>query len=176
MTTKVQSLVLWTVLAGLLNLALIRFLGQKSWDRIEHSFIGVLLLLVFAAFIRRGVRDRLVWVLMALLPCYLGTVWPDWDIRLLGIGGHRNPLFHSSLAAWILLALWPGSWPGRAVMVGGFAIGVASHLFWDVLFYGDVRWLPGRFWDRVWLFSHGLLAGWAALRSQVIFKHDRALS
>lgn len=39
------------------------------------------------------------------MPCYLGTVFPDLDIRLLGISGHRNPLFHSSVSFFVLVLL-----------------------------------------------------------------------
>ena len=43
--------------------------------------------------------------LAAIVPCYLGTVFPDLDIRLLGIGGHRNPPFHSSISFFVLVLL-----------------------------------------------------------------------
>jgi hypothetical protein len=42
-------------------------------------------------------------------------------------------------------------------LVVGYGIGLASHLWWDVLYYGDVRWLPGGVIDRLWLGAHGFL-------------------
>jgi hypothetical protein len=41
-------------------------------------------------------------------------------------------------------------------VVLGYGIGLASHLLWDTLFYGDVRWLPGGMVDRLWLAGNGL--------------------
>ena len=110
---------------------------------------------------------------VALVPCYLGTVFPDLDITFLGIGGHRNPLFHSSLSFFLLwLGVRLGLRQSTAILhtvIAGYGIGLASHLWWDVLYYGDVRWLSGRVIDRVWLGVHGLLcltaAGTGVLRS-----------
>jgi hypothetical protein len=39
----------------------------------------------------------------------------------------------------------------------GYGVGLASHLWWDVVDYGDVRWLPGGAIDRIWLGLNGLL-------------------
>ena len=44
-----------------------------------------------------------------------------------------------------------------ATLVAGYGVGLASHLWWDVVYYGDVRWLPGATLDRLWLGVHGLL-------------------
>jgi hypothetical protein len=44
-------------------------------------------------------------VFVATVPVlYLGTALSDWDITVFGIGGHRNPLFHSSISYFV----WPG--------------------------------------------------------------------
>jgi hypothetical protein len=94
---------------------------------------------------------------LALIPCYLGTVFSDLDITLFGIGGHRNPLFHSSLSFFILWFLVRRQHQFLQIMVTGYGVGLASHLWWDVLYYGDVRWLPGGAIDRLWLGAHGLL-------------------
>jgi len=96
-------------------------------------------------------------VALALVPCYLGTVFPDWDIKMLGIGAHRNPLFHSSLS-FLALHLLVGSRTGiPRLLIAGYGIGLASHLWWDIIAFGDVRWLPGGLLDRLWLGIHGLL-------------------
>ena len=51
----------------------------------------------------------------------------------------------------------------RAVPVG-LALGVASHLLWDIVQYGDVRWIRGGNADRLFLLVNALLllgfAGW----------------
>jgi Domain of unknown function (DUF5942) len=146
-------------IALLLNWAILSLFGQKSAARAEHSLVGIILLMVYVSrFMDR--RDTylgaVTFFLVALIPCYLGTVFPDLDITLLGIGAHRNPLFHSSLS---FLLLW---WLVRRqnvilqAVVLGYAVGLASHLWWDVVDYGDVRWLPGGMADRLWLGANGL--------------------
>ena len=134
-------------------------LGEKSSYRAEHSFIGIVLLMGCAVFQARKGRDELAPLFffgLALLPCYAGTAFPDLDIRLLGIGGHRNPLFHSCLsyvALWAIVGRW--HWLPH-VLVIGYGIGVGSHLLWDTWDYGDVRWIKGGTADRIWLALNGL--------------------
>ena len=140
--------------AILLNWAVLALFGQQSADRAEHSLVGILLLMGYVAL---RAKNRAVSIfLTALIPCYLGTVFPDWDIRLLGIGGHRNPLFHSSLSFFGLAVLIGRRSGFLATLVAGYGVGLASHLWWDVVYYGDVRWLPGGTLDRLWLGVHGL--------------------
>ena len=43
------------------------------------------------------------------------------------------------------------------VLIAGYGVGLASHLWWDIVAFGDVRWLPGSALDRLWLGIHGLL-------------------
>lgn len=95
--------------------------------------------------------------LLALIPCYLGTVFSDLDITLLGIGSHRNPLFHSSLSYLVLYFLLRQEGRILRIFLIGYGVGLASHLWWDVVYYGDVRWLPGSTLDRLWLAGNGLL-------------------
>ncbi len=149
-------LVALLILAALaLNWGVLALFDQNSADRAEHSLVGIILLM---AYVTLRARNRAIGVFfVALIPCYLGTVFPDLDIRLLGIGSHRNPLFHSSLS-FFALALIVGQRAGLlAAMLVGYGVGLASHLWWDVLYYGDVRWLPGSTLDRLWLGVHGLL-------------------
>jgi hypothetical protein len=142
------------------NWAVLQYFGQKSPYRAEHSLVGILLLMAYIA-LRADKNEssfRAVgFFCLALVPCYLGTVFPDLDITFLGIGGHRNPLFHSSLSFFILWACIRQNHAVLYTLVAGYGVGLASHLWWDVLYYGNVRWLPGEVIGRVWLGVHGFL-------------------
>lgn len=158
-----QAVIMLAVAFGvalLINWGVLTFFGQKSADRAEHSLVGILLLMGYMArrAESRANAGQAVGVFcLALIPCYLGTVFPDLDIRLLGIGSHRHPLFHSSLSFFMLVCV-VGRQPGFFhTLVTGYGVGLASHLWWDVLDYGDVRWLPGGVIDRLWLGVHGFL-------------------
>jgi membrane-bound metal-dependent hydrolase YbcI (DUF457 family) len=94
---------------------------------------------------------------LTLIPCYLGTIFPDLDITLLGIGAHRNPLFHSGLSFFVLLWLVNRRHVLLQALVLGYGVGLASHLLWDMVFYGDVRWLSGDLLGRLWLAVNGVL-------------------
>lgn len=146
-------------LAVMVNWIMLELLGQKSADRAEHSLIGILLLMIYISiFTEKKDQTKAVSLFfLGLFPCYLGTVFPDIDIRLLGIGGHRNPLFHSSLSFLILLLIIKRKSNLLRTMVICYGVGLASHLWWDVLYYGDVRWLPGSRIDKLWLGVNGLL-------------------
>lgn len=144
-----------------INLAMIHYLGQKSAYRAAHSLVGIVMLMGFVYTLKPVLQSRVKRVLLfllSLLPCYLGTVLPDLDIRLLGIGEHRNPLFHSGIAFFILLLLFRRArfYPVAAT-ISAFGVGIASHLFWDSFDHADVRWIPTRFLDRTWLALNALL-------------------
>jgi len=145
--------------AVLVNWAILQLFGQKSADRAEHSLVGIILLMAYVSrFVERH-ETRLgavAFFLLALIPCYLGTVFPDLDITLLGIGAHRDPLFHSSLSFFVLLWLVNRQNAILQTLVFGYGVGLASHLWWDVIDYGDVRWLPGGMLDRLWLGANGV--------------------
>ena len=146
-------------IALLLNWAILRLFGQKSAERAEHSLVGIILLM---AYVWRFIDTRetrlgaVAFFLLALIPCYLGTVFPDLDITLLGIGAHRNPLFHSALSFFVLWWLVRRRSVILQAAVLGYGVGLASHLWWDTFYYGDVRWLPGGMIDRLWLAGNGL--------------------
>jgi len=147
------------VLALIINWAVIEFFGQKSADRVEHSLIGILLLIAYVSLFanKQGSKKAVAFFLLTLIPCYFGTIFPDLDIILFGIGGHRNPLFHSGLSFLILLFfVWRRNELLQTLVVG-YGVGIASHLWWDIVYYGDVRWIPGGFLDRAWLGVNGLL-------------------
>ena len=146
-------------LAILLNRAILYLFGQKSAARAEHSLVGIILLMMYVSRFVGTQETRLGAVsffLLALIPCYLGTVFPDLDITILGIGAHRNPLFHSSLSFFALLWLVHRQSVILQVLVFGYGIGLASHLLWDVVDYGNVQWFSGGKLDRLWLGSNAL--------------------
>jgi hypothetical protein len=157
-----QSLIALAVSFGiaiLLNWAILQLFGQKSADRAEHSLVGIILLMAYISRFVEKQETRLgavAFFLLALIPCYLGTVFPDLDITLLGIGAHRNPLFHSSLSFFVLLWLVNRQNAMLQTLVLGYGVGLASHLLWDMVYYGNVRWLPGGMLDRLWLGANGV--------------------
>ncbi len=156
----VLTLVVALGVAFILNWAILQLFGQKSPYRAEHSLVGILLLMAIVAIHPEKEESPAKvagFFLLALIPCYLGTVLSDLDIRLCGIGCHRNPVFHSSLSFFILLWLVRRQSEFLQTLVIGYGVGLASHLLWDVVDYGDVRWLPGGLIDRLWLSVNGLL-------------------
>ncbi|MGQ4808535.1 hypothetical protein NKDENANG_01918 [Candidatus Entotheonellaceae bacterium PAL068K] len=162
------ALVLAFGFALMVNWSILKLFDQKSADRAEHSLVGIILLMAYIALLaeKKANHRRAVGVfVLALIPCYFGTVFPDLDIRLFGIGGHRNPLFHSSLSVFILCFLVRRKPAFLQTLVAGYGVGLASHLWWDVLYYGDVRWLPGGVIDRLWLGAHGVLCVFASGRA-----------
>ena len=144
-----------------------------SQARFEHFIFGIALWAVYL-FLKQRRGDRLLLhpvAFAATVPVlYLGTALPDWDIMLFGIGGHRNPLFHSSLPYFCLAWMWRkvgladvvtaigGVRLGSALQIG-LTLGLASHLLLDVWQYGNVHWIPGGTLDRLWLSGHALLLG-----------------
>lgn len=146
--------------AWIVNRLVLELFGQTSAYRASHSLVGILLLMGMTRMRDAHAQTTATAVAffgLALIPCYLGTVFPDLDIRLFGIGGHRNPLFHSSLSYWPLWWFSRGKSNAIRILSMGYGIGLGSHLLWDVLDYGDVRWITGSFADRVWLGINGLV-------------------
>ena len=96
------------VVAFILNWGILKLFGEKSPYRAQHGLVGIALLMGFV-FIHPAKEENSAkavgFFAFALIPSYLGTVFPDLDIRLCGIGCHRNPLFHSGLSFLILLCL-----------------------------------------------------------------------
>ena len=155
------AIVLAFGIAVIVNQIVLKLFGQKSADRAEHSLVGIVFLMVYGYIFqdKEKFHDGLViFFLIALIPCYLGTVFPDLDIKFLGIGGHRNPLFHSCLSYFILFFIVSGKSSFFRILTIGYGVGLASHFWWDIIYYGDVRWIPGETLDRAWLFINGLLS------------------
>src|SRR5262249_30313750 len=96
-----------------------------------------------------------------------------------GIGGHRNPLFHSAIPYFGLAWLWRKLGLSEVVStIGGprltlalhvgLALGLASHLLLDVLQSGQVPWIPGGTPGRVVLSGQALLLGLVAWYPQIL--------
>jgi hypothetical protein len=124
-----------------------------SEERIVHALVA----LAFCGAFLYARRAKIGWsdyppLIVAAL---LGSWVPDWDL-VFGIGFHRSPLTHSCLPA--LLVLWLSIRLRTPSMLVGFALGTASHLLWDIVFYGDVRLIEGGNSDRLYLLVNaGLL-------------------
>lgn len=119
-------------------------------DRIMHGVVGLAFWMGYLyvgkllKLPRRSIIERAGMVLAVLF----GTWVSDWDL-FLGIGYHRSPLTHSILPFLIFTPIFrPIS---RYVFPIGFGLGLASHLFWDIIFYGNVHWISGRMEDRLFL-------------------------
>ena len=134
-----------------------------TFDRIVHLAVGLLLL--FMMFHQSRRNFRLVQVITLAFACGIGTWVPDWDL-ILGVGFHRSPITHSVLPALACYWLCSKLNVSKFVFVG-FTVGIASHLFWDIIFYGDVRWISGGNNDRLFLLLNGvftMLLAWLASR------------
>ena len=144
-----------------LNYAVLELFNQKSLYRAAHGLVGIVMLMGFVyTFLSKNTSRSMVLTLffVSLIPCYLGTVFSDLDIRFFGIGSHRSPVFHSGIVFFILLI------PARriksfwlAAILSAFGVGLGSHLVWDLFDRADVRWIPGGTLDSFWLGTNGLL-------------------
>ncbi|MCI5126513.1 MAG: hypothetical protein D3925_19055 [Candidatus Electrothrix sp. AR5] len=160
-----ENLLLLAIVAAVavsLNLLVLKLFKQKSVYRSEHSLVGIIcLMLVFSTLLLgEGTKEAplIGTFLLSLIPCYLGTVFPDLDIKYLGIGSHRNVFFHSGILFFLLFFL------ARridififTIFITGFGIGVGSHLLWDLFDRANIRGISSRGWSRFWLGSNGLL-------------------
>jgi hypothetical protein len=146
-----------------------------SSARLTHFIFAIVFLAVYlVGQSKRGngiSGTQFVYLAVTLPVLYLGSAISDWDISFFGIGGHRNPLFHSSLVYFLLIAL--GRRTGLTALLPSlmgaiyisFALGLASHLVLDVIQYGNVKWIPGGTLDRIWLTVNAVglaMAAWFA--------------
>ncbi len=164
-TQKSKKIML--VLAGFLllaisvNFVILELFNQKSSYRAAHSLVGIIVLMGFVYTFSDDKTSRskiILLFLISLIPCYFGTVFSDLDISLLGIGGHRNPIFHSGILFFIFLVLTKQSDSYFiAALVSAFGVGLGSHLIWDMFDRADVRWIPGGTLDTIWLGVNGFL-------------------
>ncbi len=160
-----ENLLLLAIAAAVavgLNLLVLKLFKQKSVYRSEHSLVGIVcLMLVFSTLLLgEGTKEGplIGTFLLSLIPCYLGTVFPDLDIKYLGIGSHRNAFFHSGILFFLLFFL-----AMRidififTIFTTGFGIGVGSHLLWDLFDRANIRRISSRELGRLWLGVNGLL-------------------
>ena len=149
-----------------------------SMARFWHFWAGIAFLILYLGGKFRRLEGRILMhplALALLLPfTYLGTALPDWDIWILGIGKHRNPFFHSAFPYLLAALVWrlagvdtrlrsPLAVRLATAIQVGFVLGLSSHLFLDVVQYGDVRWLSGNTMGKLWLAIHAallLLSAW----------------
>jgi len=158
---RYSFLVIGLIFVGTFNKIFTALLAQHSHWRIDHSLAGLIFLIIYAGLVLEGAhtRKRLQrFVLVAIIPTYIGTVFPDLDITVLGIGGHRNPLFHSCLTYWVLAGALLGKGTEMRYITIGYGLGLSSHLFIDAFDRAAIRWLPGgHFIDQIWLVGNSLL-------------------
>jgi hypothetical protein len=146
-----------------LNMLVLKLFKQKSVYRSEHSLVGIVcLMLVFSTLLlaEEGPEEASLvgTFLLSLIPCYLGTVFPDLDIKYLGIGAHRNAFFHSGTLFFILFFLAKKlDFFIPTIFTAGFGIGVGSHLLWDLFDRANIRGISSRELSRLWLGVNGLL-------------------
>jgi hypothetical protein len=146
--------------------------SHVSSARLTHFIFAIVFLAVYLVGKSKrgtGISSAQCGYLVVTLPVlYLGSAISDWDLSLLGIGGHRNPLFHSSMPFFVLMAI--DRWTGLTALLPSlmsavyisFALGLSSHLVLDVIQYGDVRWIPGGTLDRLWLTVNAMVLAIAA--------------
>ena len=122
-------------------------------DRTIHLVAGIFLLIVFLKLSRTEIDIKNM--TYGFIAMALGTWVPDWDL-FVGIGFHRSPITHSALPAilvgWLVFRL-----KLPFILIIGFCIGLASHLLWDVIDYGNVQWIRGGNNDRLFLFVNSIL-------------------
>ncbi|MBT8492041.1 MAG: S8 family peptidase [Deltaproteobacteria bacterium] len=83
---------------------------------------------------------------------------PSWDLGLLGAAGHGNALFFSALLPVGLVSLVYGV-PKLRGLAAGLSVGVAAHLvFHAAAGITDVQWIPGSFFDPMWLAMNAAVA------------------
>lgn len=88
---------------------------------------------------------------------------------------HRSPLTHSALpAAVFVLATQNLRWVHAAT---GLSLGIASHLLWDTVDYGNLVGIPGGDADRIFLLSNAALlviaAIWMTRRRPLATRDDK---
>jgi membrane-bound metal-dependent hydrolase YbcI (DUF457 family) len=122
-------------------------------DRMIHLAVGIAFFAIFYKLSKNTNKPK--FLIAGLITMAIGTWMPDWDLWL-GIGYHRSPLTHSALPA-ILFGFLIFKSKLSPMLVIGFCLGLASHLFWDIIAYGNVHWIKGGNNDRLFLLVNTLL-------------------
>jgi len=121
-------------------------------DRLIHLLISLLFVFVLYRWKKQNITVPELTVLGATSA--LGSWLPDWDL-LLGIGFHRSPFTHSVLPC-ILAFMTIRKYSWWPIPLAGLALGISSHLIWDIIFYGDVRLIQGGNNDRIFLLLNAI--------------------
>lgn len=126
------------------------FIVGSIWGASGFFFVRWLFVLLGWKFGRTtGVYDTLLYM-----------AYPDWD--LLFSGWHRNMFFHSNITAIILIVVaLMKKWTWLRDIGIGLAIGVASHLLWDIVSsanypYTYIRHLTG-YLGAIWAVSNAII-------------------
>ena len=141
-----------TVLVTVVEISVIKAIGPSNGilmtvDRIIHGLVGLVFVALFATVFKRRISYK--GYALITLTALLGTWVPDWDLWL-DNGYQRSPLTHSALPA--LLFVYPAfNYSMVRPLMIGLCLGLASHLFCDIVFYGNVVGLPGGNNDRLFL-------------------------
>ncbi len=122
-------------------------------DRIIHLAVGIAFFIIFIKLTKTPNEPE--FLITGFITMAIGTWMPDWDLWL-GIGYHRSPLTHSVLPA-LLVGFFILKNKFSPMLIIGFCLGVASHLFWDIIAYGNVHWIKGGNNDRLFLLVNTLL-------------------
>jgi len=119
-----------------------------STDRLIHAGVaaGFLLVTLVLGLGKTYLPNQFWGWIPVLCALYLGSWVPDWDL-IVGLGFHRNPLSHSVLP--LLVLAWASGFQSQLVFA--FGLGLASHLLWDMVFFGNLTWISGRNADMAWL-------------------------
>jgi len=124
-----------------------------SIDRLIHLAVGIAFFAIFLKLSNTRVSPQVLF--LGFISMALGTWVSDWDL-FFGIAYHRSPLTHSFLPAvlvvWLVLRA-----KMNTMLIIGFCLGLSSHLFWDIIAYGNVQWISGGNNDRLFLFANSII-------------------
>jgi hypothetical protein len=145
-----------------ITIALVLFIMPKSSYRLEHFIVSGLFTYLFL--LRDGSTDLYVpknnkligWFVLFSVVIF-GSWFPDIDILLLGIGGHRSPFFHSVFPViflgWIIINKDYGDKNWNIALLKIYSYSLAFHLLLDIFQGGDVRYIP---FDNLFLLINGI--------------------
>ena len=145
-----------------LSIVLVLLFMPRSGYRLEHFIVsGIFTFLLIKkdfpkAYIPKN-KNNIGWLVFIVVIIF-GSWFPDIDILLFGIGGHRSPLTHSALPfllfKYIIDNYNYGDKEWNVSLSKVFAYSLAFHLFLDILQGGDVRYVP---FDNLFLLLNGFL-------------------
>lgn len=159
-------------------------------SKIAHFLVGILFAWLFWYALEQHHREHLVNPFVFIVGCIWGSsgfffvrwllsaiglrfgsssgiydtllymAFPDWDLLIQG--AHRNLLFHSNIVAIILIFVGLlKKWVWLRDIGMGLAVGVASHLMWDIVSvanypYFYIKHLSG-YAGAIWSISNAII-------------------